>query len=345
MNAGGRHVPVSTIRGINPVQVQQVGRDLANQIAELPRLSIVVDRFLQHAGRDTATVAEIADVLKLDPVLQAWVLRQANSGFCKLNRPINTVAEACIVLGIGPVTRLVYAACTRDLLRRRLFCYNYPGNGFWLHGLAVGAASRRLAGLLGDSSPISPEAAQVAGLLHDVGKLLIDSGLPKAGGPRVVTLAEERRFAGLDHGIHSAAIADTWSLPADIILAVALHHGDNPAPQARILALSDLLMTHWKVGTDVYPHLDREPPWQQLFSMATPLGVDEKHVQRWCRDLPTLIAGLSEMVHTVGHGRPPDITSGYSKRTGEPARKNSDRRRPRRGMSRTQGQRRKRRKS
>lgn len=290
-----------------PREVRQLAAELAPQIAELPRLSCVVEQFLQHAGRDTATAAEIGAALTCDPLLRDWVLRQANSGFCKLNRPLATVAEACVVLGLGAVTRLVYAACTRDLLRRRLSCYQYPGNGFWLHGLAVGLAARRLAALLKDASPLAAEEAQIAGLLHDMGKLLLDDRLPRAGGPRRVLVCEERASTGLDHGVYSAAIAATWSLPLDIVLAMAFHHGEAPPPAARLIAVADHLITHWDVGTAVYPRLERDPPLDACAAIAEPLGVERTILARWSAELPPLLTGLAEMVRTLGRGSPPQF--------------------------------------
>lgn len=302
-------MPNTTSPDICPAQIRELSRELASEIAELPRLSRIVEQFLLQVGRDTATAADIANALELDPVLKAWVLRQANSGFFKLNRPIATAAEACVVLGTEPVTRLVYAACTRDLLQRRLFCYQYPGNGFWLHGLAVGLAARRLAALQGEVSPLGIEAGHVAGLLHDVGKLLLDARLSRKGGRRIVSLEEEFRCTGLDHGILSAAVADSWSLPTEIVMALACHHAEAPLPQARLLATTDLLINHWDVGTAPYPHLDREPPLKDLAKLTAPLGLEPGQIERWCRELPPVIEGLMQMLNAVGHGHPPDIAT------------------------------------
>jgi HD-like signal output (HDOD) protein len=290
----------------------------------LPRLSSVAEQFLQDSGRDTATAAEISRALAEDAVLQGWVLRQANSGFCKLNRPIGTIAEACVVLGLQTVTRLLYAACTRDLLGRPLACYRYPGNGFWLHGLATGTAARRLALHLQARSPLAPEAAQIAGLLHDVGKLLIDDRLPRAGGPRHVTPAAEIAACGHDHGMHSAAVAMAWSLPAEIVLALAYHHAPAAHPAGRLLAVADHLIRHWGVGSETYPQLDLDPPLAELTALGVPLDLDAALLSRWCSELPPVLAGLAEMVKVIGHGTPPDLD--WPERDGAAAERDRDQR-------------------
>jgi putative nucleotidyltransferase with HDIG domain len=323
-----------------PPSVQALARDLEPEIAGLPRLSLVVERFLANAGRDTARAGDFADALELDPVLSGWVLRQANSGFCNLSRPVASVAQACVVIGVAPLSRLVYAACTRDLLRRPLVCYRHPGQGFWLHGLAVCAAAGRLAELAGDRVGLGPEEARVAGLIHDVGKLLLDGRLPRADGPRSVSLAEERALIGADHGLVSAAVATQWSLPTAVVDAVAGHHDPTPPPGARCLALADRLVRHWGLGIWTYARLDLEPPWRDLVEQAEPLGVDRALLVAWCESLPPVLAGLEEMVRAIGHGEPPALPPSTTAPVPEPSGRTS--RRPRRPSARRKSPRRRR---
>ena len=290
-----------------PVSVKELAQDLAPEITGLPRLSCTVERFLADASRDTARAEDFAAALDLDPVLRGWVLRQANSGFAKLSRPVTSVAQACVVIGVAPLSRLVYAACTRDLLRRPLVCYRYPGQGFWLHGLAVCAAAGSLAEQAGPGARLVPEEARVAGLIHDVGKLLLDGRLPRTGAPRPVALAEERALLGADHGLVSAAVAMHWQLPAPVVDAVAGHHDPEPSPLGRCIAIADRLVRHWGLGVWTYARLDLDPPWRELLDTAAPLGLARPALENWCAGLPPILAGLEEMVRAIGHGEPPAL--------------------------------------
>ena len=290
-----------------PQDISELTLLLATEISTLPRLSRVVERFLEDAGRDTARAEDFAAALELDPPLRDWVLRQANSGFYNLVRPVASVAQACVVMGLEPLSRLIFAACTRDLLQRPLVVYRYPGPGFWLHGLAVGIAARRLALRCPGATELGPEAALVAGLLHDTGKLLLDGKLPRAGGPRHVDTAEEIELYGVDHGGISAAIASQWKLPGTVIDAVVGHHSPQPTGGACIIAAADLLARHWGLGIWTYARLDLEPPLRELSELATPLGLATDDVASWCEELPTVMAGLVEMVQAMGHGGLPDL--------------------------------------
>ena len=291
--------------------------DLAPEIARLPRLSLVVDRFLRDAARDTARAADFAAALDLDPPLRDWVLRQVNSGYYGLSRPVADVAHACVVLGLGPLTRLVYAACTRDLLGRRLACYRYPGHGFWLHGMAVGLAAADLAGRA-PGAGLRPAEALVAGLLHDTGKLLLDDHLPRAGGPRHVTVDEERQVAGRDHAAWSAAIARAWDLPDVVVRAVAGHHLPQPAPAACVIGVADHLARHWGLGVWTYARLDLEPPVRDLEALAAPLGLGGGDLADWAGGLVAVLTGVEELVRTIGHGAPPRAVDA-SPRAGDPS--------------------------
>jgi HD-like signal output (HDOD) protein len=324
-----------------PGDLAGLARALAPEIATLPRVSRVVDRFLRDAGRDTASAEDIAAALELDEVLRGWVLRHANSGFAHLQRPVTSVGEACVVLGLQPVSRLVYAACTRDLLAHPFSRYRYPGHGFWLHALSVGTAARRLTVRLGATAPLGAEEAMVAGLLHDVGKLLLDQRLPPHP-ERQPSVADERAHAGVDHGLLSAAVMRTWGLPARPIAAVAGHHTEPLTPAARVIAASDLLVRHWGAGIWTYVRTDLPPPLRDLAELTGPLGVDLDALQRWCDELPPLIGGLQEMVRVLGHGTPPDLPDGAPAAAGRDGTAIACRRvsRRRRAEGRVQGRRR-----
>ena len=284
----------------------ELADQLAPQIATLPRLSQVVEAFLENAGRDTARAEDFAAALSLDPTLEGWVLRQTCSGYFNLATPPRTVSDACVVLGLEPLSRLVYAACTQDLLEYRMTCYRYPGHGFWLHGLAVGVAARKLAIRLGPQSPLGAEEAFVAGLLHDVGKILLDPLLPRTGGPRHITIQEEMANGGRDHALISAAVTAAWSMPFSVIEAVAQHHEQIPSAGGRLVAAADLVIRHWGVGIWTYAKLDIDPPLTELGCLIGESDV----LESWCAELPPILAGLEEMLLSMNRGTLPDLPGG-----------------------------------
>ena len=111
----------------------------------------------------------------------------------------------------------------------------------------------------------------------------------------------------MDHGEISAAITRQWSLPDSVTDAVARHHAPRPLGGACIVAVADQLTRHWGLGIWTYARLDLEPPLRELSELAEPLGLSTKDIANWCEELPTVMAGLVEMVHAMGHGIPPDL--------------------------------------
>ncbi|MBD3222355.1 HDOD domain-containing protein [bacterium] len=289
--------------------VASVGRALASEIDGLPRLSVVLERFLARAHDSTASVGAITADLAADPTIERWLLRQANSGYHAVARPLADVGEACVVLGLETVARMAYAACSRNLLGHASGPYAGTERGAWLHGLAVSSAAGRLAALLEDRSPLTPTTARVAGLLHDVGKQLVIARWPAHDRGPVRDVAHERATVGFDHASASAAVAASWDLPAHLVVAIATHHDPQPPPAARLLAAADRLMNHWRVGTTTYPRLDAEPPRGELATIVLPLGAGPETIDRWCEEMPPLVAGFDEMLRWSTRPAPPEIAA------------------------------------
>lgn len=279
---------------------------LRPQIEALPRLTRLVVRFVTLLARDESPRA-VADGLAGDDVLARWLLRQANSGYVNLPRPVETLADALVVIGAEAMTRMVFAVCTRDLLSVQM--HRYPGGGreFWRHALVCGTLARALARHMGPSCGLVAEEALLAGLLHDVGKRPLDPLLDRRHGHRPVSREEERRAAGADHAAVSAMICARWEIPGAIAAAIADHHADDPRPSGCVLALADAL-AHRRRG--VAPTASLPPavlPPGAWARWRGPLDLPIEELQAILTDAQPVLAGLDEMMRLLGHEHvPPD---------------------------------------
>ena len=229
-----------------------VNLDVLQRIDDLPSLSSVVTEFLELSRREYFTAKDFETVIAKDQALVARLLKLANSGLYGRARNIHSIAEAVVLVGLENMKKIVFAVSTEGLTRLRLRNYDYePDRGYWMHSTAVGLAARSLIAVVPDK-PFHIEEAFVAGLLHDVGKLIVDDYLDREPGKRTVSLTEETEAVGLDHAELAEYILKLWRLPENLVTAIRDHHAPLDRPDvsggARILQLAEAVVGTWQVG-------------------------------------------------------------------------------------------------
>ncbi len=197
---------------------------------------------LRRKARDPmSSAADIAAVLSMDPSLAAYVLRLANSPLYSPASKVATVSRAVTVIGLGEIetmaagamlSRLFDAPPRPDLLRPE---------DFWRHAVAVGLLARALAERVGERGG---ERYFVAGLLHDMGRLVLavaepdlaGAALRRASARNLPLDAAERLELGFDHAALGGRIAAKWLLPEVLFQAVAAHHEPGQCPDNLLAA-------------------------------------------------------------------------------------------------------------
>lgn len=220
-----------------PTDVRQVELVL-HQVDTLPTLSPVATRLLSIGSPEDADLDEVVTLIESDPALTSKILslcRRADRG---LGQSVSTVRKAVIMLGLEAVQGAVLSVCVYELLDQagreldekdpRPIAFDRCG--FWKHSVAVACA----ADLIASAHPhhgVRPEEAFVAGLLHDVGKLVMELVLPHAYA-KVIELSEhrqcdsagvERSLVGIDHHTAGKRVAEKWRLPTELQDVMWLH--------------------------------------------------------------------------------------------------------------------------
>lgn len=212
----------------------------AERTVSLPTFPAVASRLIEEVARPDATSEEIGRIVALDPALTARTLRLANSDFYGFPRKVGSVELAAVVLGAATIRDLVLTAS----VARTVGCSGAALEGLLSHSMAAGIAARALAErtqyrLTGD--------AYAAGLLHDVGKVVLresdpsrfDQAMARCRSKGVASFEAERALFGSDHAEVGGWLAERWGLPADIVEAIACHH--RPETAARNRALTSLV--------------------------------------------------------------------------------------------------------
>lgn len=232
--------------GTDSVRSRQVELIL-QQVESLPTLSPVATRLLSITSSEDADLAEIGKLIEMDPSLATRILGMCRKSHIGLGDKITSVKRAVTMLGLDSVRSAVLSVDVYDLfnsqnseLDGRIAGIDPVANelrktvfdrvGFWKHALAVACCSQLIAERQKQLG-ISADEAFVAGLLHDLGKLVLDLVLPQSYA-RVIALAEhrtlrsaqvEREIIGLDHHTAGKRIAAHWGLPSDLQDVMWLH--------------------------------------------------------------------------------------------------------------------------
>lgn len=240
----------------------------------LPRPSGIIGDLLRCLDDENATAAELAKVIGRDQALVARLLRVANSPFYGLRGQVGSIPSAIAVLGLRAVHGLATASA---------FCGTFSAvpasrdSGFNVqaydrHSIACALSSRALARrmLAGEGG------AFVAGLLHDIGRLMFACAFPEhtaaVNSYRLAhdctTHEAELAVAGMDHGQIGAILGERWHFPPAICDAIANHHrpdANNSGVLACIVHLGDVLAHTMDLAGDPLDAVPRisERCWRQ----------------------------------------------------------------------------------
>lgn len=214
--------------------------DKIKHIANLPTLPTVASRLMRIVHDPETSAEEIAALVSQDVSLSAKILRLANSAFYGIPRSINSMNNAVVVLGNKIIQTMVLGLTVFDMFgdspeESRLF----DRNSFWNHSLKCATTAKLLAFQCRKTVSLDPEEAFCAGLLHDIGKIVMEQYLHRDFHLALRAARDEKRslfdveneYLGYDHCDVAEWLTSTWSLPEGIEMSVIYHHTPEQAPQ------------------------------------------------------------------------------------------------------------------
>jgi putative nucleotidyltransferase with HDIG domain len=199
------------------------------KIKDLPTLPSVyfkVDKLLQDKEASTENVARVIEV---DPAMSTRILRLVNSAFYGLSAKSNSIPQAVMMMGFKAVKNAIVSVAILDTLSIKDRYQNFDMADFWRHSVSVAVVSGQLAE---KSRLVAPDDAFMAGLLHDIGKIIMLKYFKEDFGLVWQTMQEtrcsfadaEQEVASIDHVQIGSYLARKWQLPDHIIEAIAGHH-------------------------------------------------------------------------------------------------------------------------
>lgn len=215
-------------------------------IETLPPVSPYTVRITRQASDPKCSARELAMLVSLDMSLSAACLKMVNSTAFGLRKQVSSIEQAVAFLGSREIMNMAISGGLRNVFDRPLKGYFGDSGDLWAHSLRTAVASSLAADALFPGGRL--EAAYTAGLLHDIGKVVLSEFLGVCSG-EVVTVLEgtreedfpliEKRFLRMDHAEAGALLARQWNFPAPIEAVIRNHHTPGEAPEAyRALCLA-----------------------------------------------------------------------------------------------------------
>jgi len=195
---------------------------MTEYVAKLMAFPFTVAKVLQLADSEKSAAGDLAKVIQADPVISAQLLKISNSVlFASLNRKIGSVKDAIIRVGFRETKRLVMSMSVMSLFGGDTKNQGFDRTSFWYHSLVCGIIAERLARQMGT---VNTEEAFLAGILHDLGILLLDAFFPTVFAriledtvsSRTQFIKAEKALLGVTHNDMVGELFSKWKLPDSV---------------------------------------------------------------------------------------------------------------------------------
>ncbi len=226
---------------------------VVSNIRNLPTPPIVFHQIQKVINDPNVNASQIATILAEDPAMSVKVLKLTNSAFYGLSREIDSVKQAVVVVGLEAVKNLVLSASVLDMFKGNDTDQEFQDR-FWRHSLATAFCCRLLARRVKTRGIADPDAAFSAGLLHDVGKMVVCCFLPeeqaqfkeaREADRECADHEIEQRLFGYTHADIGGFLAVHWKIPQKLANAITSHHCfgqvDAEDPVSHIVYLGNYL--------------------------------------------------------------------------------------------------------
>jgi putative nucleotidyltransferase with HDIG domain len=274
----------------------------------LPSLRTIGRALRELLNADQRYTSQISEVIRRDPSLTARLLRLVNSVYYGLTTPINSIEEAVFYLGIRQIRQLATVTPVIEDFQRLVGNSLFEWREFWRHCIGVAIMTREVISCV---QVPSDESDYVAGLVHDVGRIVMASVFPghfleiqrQASLGLGNAMELEKELLGMSHAELGALYLRSHHLPQVFVETAQYHHSPEMAAGNPIVAavqVADMLVRHAKLGSSGNMEEVAEESWLSasgwsiLFPGAAPAerGIAYAALKRSLERLPTILEGL-----------------------------------------------------
>ena len=212
--------------------------NIVNKVHNLPTLPQVVESVMSMVEDPNASAVQLAEVISKDQALMAKVLRVVNSAYTGMPKEITTLKQATVILGFNTIKNLVLSASIFDTFGKGDVNNRFDRVKFWEHSIGTAVGAKVLAKRIGSENP---EEMFIAGLVHDIGKIIIDEYLHNeflkildlVDARQIRILEAENEILGVGHPQLGEWVARKWNLPLNLVECIAFHHSPQLAVNSK----------------------------------------------------------------------------------------------------------------
>lgn len=243
----------------------------------LPVLPQIASAILKVADDPNASAKSVERIIERDPAIAAKILRVSNSAYYGGSQVVS-VGRAISILGLGTIKSLVLGVCYQQVLAGKASASKFDKYEFWRHSLAVATASRILGKL---KLPLKAEELYSAGMMHDIGVLVMDkfchdewdSCLKEAQDSRARLHRVESQNLGFDHAAVGGILAERWGLSSVMKSAIKFHHSldiEDPHRDTTLFVAAADVLAHQSGFTNNVPGATVEMTDKLLAAIGIP---------------------------------------------------------------------------
>jgi len=204
------------------------------QINSLPALPATVTKVMAVTSDPDSSVNDLIQVILPDQTMCATILKVANSAFFGMPRKVSTIERAVVLLGYEEIRNIVIGKAIFSSFPTLSRENRNTVNLFWEHAFTCGLTAK----IIGEHLQLSPSELFIAGLIHDIGKLVMLMAFPSEypilqelsnPGNLDNSVEEQAKFAN-SHDRVGLQLAEKWLLPEQLCMAIGFHHSPQKAP-------------------------------------------------------------------------------------------------------------------
>lgn len=227
------------------------------QLKPIPQVALKILRLMDQNRYD---IEPIANEIRKDQVITARMLRLANSAMFGSKRTITSLDHAIVYLGQDLMVKIILSAAVQGYFEQSAMGYALCKGGLYYHAIGCAQIAEALARRTKSEEPAK---AYTAGLLHDIGKVVLDQYVTAAAplfyrdimNEKEDVLSIERRLLGINHTDVGTLLARQWAFPAALTEAIQFHHQPDLSSDfsalCAIVYIADLLMSRFHAGLEI----------------------------------------------------------------------------------------------